>query len=46
MDAHLEAQSNQRYLDESDFIDTKKGISSNVEFKEFHTENNSLKLSL
>jgi hypothetical protein len=43
---HLDCQSNQRYLLASDFIDTRNGISKNVEFSEFQTENNTLKLSL
>jgi hypothetical protein len=43
---HLDCQSNHKYLEGSDFIDTKKGISKKVEFKEFQTENKELKLSL
>jgi hypothetical protein len=43
---HLDCQSNHRYLVGSDFIEIKKGMSRNVEFKEFQTENKVLKLSL
>jgi hypothetical protein len=46
MEDHLDCQSNHRYLEASDFIATKKGMSKKVEFKEFHTENSVLKLSL
>lgn len=46
MEDHLDCQSNHKYLEASDFIDNKKGTSKNVEFKEFHTEKSSLKLSL
>jgi hypothetical protein len=43
---HLDCQSNHKYLVGSDFIEIKKGMSKKVEFKEFQTENNTLKLSL
>jgi hypothetical protein len=43
---HLDCQSNHKYLVASDFIDTKNGISRNVELREFHTEKSELKLVL
>lgn len=46
IDDHLDCQSNHKYLVASDFIESKNGMSKNVEFNEFQTEKSVLKLSL